>query len=490
MRCRLAPGQPSGARAFGTYRNDESGCSVWVLYSGGRLVNDLLALFRKAGSSQPRVIPHASRDPRYAQSAILRLSFQVISSAPVKRAEAPLCRALDAGSSPVRTRVLHVNSGNLYGGVETILVTLARLRDLCPAMESHFALCHTGRLSRELLEAGVAVELVGQVRVSRPWTVWRARRRLIEILRREKFDMVICHMPWSMVVFGQAVRASGQRLGFWAHTIHTGRHWLERLARLTKPDLAIASSSFMQAGLSNIFPDVPMGIVHPPITLKETSEVEKWRSNIRQQQGVSEDTVVILQVSRMEAGKGHYLHLEALERLKHLDIPWVCWMVGGAQRPQEQEYLRQLRQAAVGFGLSERVRFLGERADVPELLAAADIFCQPNKTPESFGIVFIEALWAGRPVVSTAMGGALEIIDESCGLLVEPENIAGLAESLRRLIESRELRPRLGSGGAARARQLCDPAAQMERLRKLSQLASPDSTGHELVPAGPGTSKP
>jgi glycosyltransferase involved in cell wall biosynthesis len=179
----------------------------------------------------------------------------------------------------------------------------------------------------------------------------------------------------------------------------------------------------------------------------------------------------------MEAGKGHYLHLAALERLKDLDIPWICWMVGGAQRPQEQEYLHQLRQTADGFGLAERVRFLGERADVPELLAAADIFCQPNKTPESFGIVYIEALWAERPVVSTAMGGALEIIDESCGVLVQPENIAGLAESLRRLIESRELRRRLGSGGAARARQLCDPAAQMEKLRKLSQLASPDSAG-------------
>src|SRR5580658_8787179 len=100
------------------------------------------------------------------------------------------------------TKVLHINSGNLYGGVESILVTLARLRDLCPGMEPHFALCHQGRLSRELAEAGVPVVELAKVRISRPWTVWRARRLLRELLAREHFDLVICHMPWSMAIFG------------------------------------------------------------------------------------------------------------------------------------------------------------------------------------------------------------------------------------------------------------------------------------------------
>src|ERR1700688_663698 len=81
-------------------------------------------------------------------------------------------------------RVLHVHSGNLFGGVETILLTLAQLRDLCPGMHCHFALCHEGRLSRELREAGSSVQILGGVRMSRPWTVWRARRSLSEILRR------------------------------------------------------------------------------------------------------------------------------------------------------------------------------------------------------------------------------------------------------------------------------------------------------------------
>jgi glycosyltransferase involved in cell wall biosynthesis len=372
------------------------------------------------------------------------------------------------GSGQDRLRVLHVNSGNLYGGVETLLVTLARLRHLCEGMEPQFALCHEGRLSRELLAAGVAVHQLGKVRISRPWTVWRARRRLRELLSEEQFDLVICHMPWSLVVFGDTVRRAGQTLGFWAHSQHTGRGWLERLARGVKPDLAISNSRYTEAGMAGLFPEVAREVVYPPIELSPPTQTEQWRSTVRQQQGVSADDVVIIQVSRLEAWKGHTLHLQALSLLKDVE-GWVCWFVGGPQKPDEKAYLRALEKTAAELGITDRVQFLGQRSDVPRLLAAADIFCQPNLKPEPFGIVYVESLWANRPVVTTDMGGAAEIIDSSCGLLVKGENPASLAESLLRLIQSPELRGRLGKAGAARAHQLCDPAAQMKKLRDLAQ---------------------
>src|SRR5436309_8489644 len=105
-------------------------------------------------------------------------------------------------------RVLHVNSGNRYGGVETILVTLARHRHLCPHMEPSFALAYEGRLSDELLAAGVPVHHLGRTRSSRPWTVWRARHRLRKLIQEKGFDLVICHGPWSQAIFAPAVRSS------------------------------------------------------------------------------------------------------------------------------------------------------------------------------------------------------------------------------------------------------------------------------------------
>jgi glycosyltransferase involved in cell wall biosynthesis len=146
-------------------------------------------------------------------------------------------------------------------------------------------------------------------------------------------------------------------------------------------------------------------------------------------------------------------------------------MAGGAQRPHEAQYLQELQAQAQELGIADRVQFLGQRADVPSLLVAADIHCQPNTGPEPFGIAFVEALYAGLPVVTTAMGGGLEIVDESCGKLVAPDDANALSQVLRSLITNPGERTALATGGLARADQLSNPARQMTRLHDLlSQL--------------------
>jgi glycosyltransferase involved in cell wall biosynthesis len=114
--------------------------------------------------------------------------------------------------------------------------------------------------------------------------------------------------------------------------------------------------------------------------------------------------------------------------------------------------------------IDKRVRFLGQRSDVRRLLAAADIYCQPNTSPDSFGLTFVEGLLAQLPVVTTAMGGALEIVDSSCGVLVQPHDSGALATCLRHLILDPDWRSSLGSAGPCRARRLCDPASQMRKV--------------------------
>jgi glycosyltransferase involved in cell wall biosynthesis len=75
------------------------------------------------------------------------------------------------------------------------------------------------------------------------------------------------------------------------------------------------------------------------------------------------------------------------------------------------------------------------------------------------------------PVMTTAIGGALEIVDGSCGILVAPDDPAALAAALGRLIEDRELCARLGAAGPARAAALCDPRGQLQALvRALTKL--------------------
>ena len=80
-------------------------------------------------------------------------------------------------------RVLHLTSGNMYGGIESALTSLARLKHLAPHLEPEFAVCFPGRQKEELIAAGVRVHDVGAIRISRPWTILAARARLRRLLR-------------------------------------------------------------------------------------------------------------------------------------------------------------------------------------------------------------------------------------------------------------------------------------------------------------------
>jgi len=366
-------------------------------------------------------------------------------------------------------RVLHVHSGNLFGGIETMMLAMVRHRELCGELEPSFALCFKGRLAEELAGLGAEIHDLGEVKIRRLDSVWRARQQLAALLRGRHFDVVITHSSWSQAVFGPVIREAGLPLVNYLHGLTDEIHWLERLARRTPPDLLIANSRFTAGKAKKLYPHVPCEVVYPlfaPAVSSQTNLTREIKSCVRAELNTDDCAIVIIQVSRMEAWKGHKLHLQALGLLRHVPN-WVCWQVGGAHGSQETDYLGELKMLAKDLGIADRVRFLGERKDVPRLLAAADIHCQPNLSPEPFGLTFVEALAAGLPVVTTAMGGALEIMDDSCGLLTPPGNWQALANVLERLIEHPDLRGRFGAAGRIRARQLGDARQQLERIRNL-----------------------
>lgn len=361
-------------------------------------------------------------------------------------------------------RVLHLCAGNLYGGIERIVAECAASRGLCRAMSPSVAVCFDGRLASEVEAAGVRCTRLGAVRVSRPWTITAARRALARLLDADRPHVVICHSSWMFALAAPVVRggAGAATLVLWLHDLVSGRPWVERWAGLTLPDLVISNSRFAAATVPAMYPAVPRCVLYAPVAAGGAAAAGRARTRLEL---AAEDGVpVILIASRFEAWKGHRDLIAAAARIVE---PWRLWIAGVPQRKGEEEYARSLRALVSSLGIEDRVRFLGERTDVPALMRAADIHCQPNSGPEPFGLAFVEALYAGLPVVTTAMGGALEIVTDACGRLVPPGDPEALVQALRTLVIDGDARRRLGAAGPARAAGLCDPARQLARLAAL-----------------------
>jgi glycosyltransferase involved in cell wall biosynthesis len=354
-------------------------------------------------------------------------------------------------------------------------------------VEHEFAVCFQGKLARELTRVGARLHHLGPVRLTRPATVRSARAALAALLQPRQatqstgpapatgstgFDRIVCHAPWAQGILGGVARRAGVPLVFWAHDVMTGRHWTERLARRVPPDLVICNSHFTASTLGSLYPRVPAAVAYCPVEMRRSPVNVEERRLTRVSLNTPERAIAIILASRSERWKGHTVLLEALSYLR--DVPnWVWWQVGGAQRPAEAAFLDSLRELANRFGIFDRVRWIGERDDVPRLLAAADLYCQPNLGPEPFGVAFVEALAAGLPVVTVGRGGVCEIVDDSCGVLVPPQDPRALAAELKQLIEDDGRRARLAAAAPARARRLCDPAIALRRLADLLSAMTP-----------------
>lgn len=352
-------------------------------------------------------------------------------------------------------RVLHVAAGNLYGGVERILEETAA--HVPPGSRHAFALSFTGRLSAALDADGAERHDLGPARFSRPLTVWRARRRLKPIA--ERYDCVVAHSPWAFALAAPVLPAAARVL--FAHDALDGSHWTERRVSRLEPRMIVCNSDYTSRAVGAWLPRVRRAVVLPPVS--RSNIAPESRAAVRREFGATDGTAVILIASRFERWKGH---ADLLRAAASLTGPWAIWIAGAPQRPHEAEYERELRAVADRIG---RVTFLGERRDMPRIFAAADIHCQPNTHPEPFGIAFVEALYAALPVVTFDFGGASEVLTAECGVLLPPGDHAGLARTLQRLIDAPALRRTMGEAGPARARALCDPAAQVARLESVLQ---------------------
>lgn len=356
-------------------------------------------------------------------------------------------------------RLLHVTGGDVYGGIERMIATLASTE--ASGVRQAVAASPANRLSAELARLGVDVAPLPFARASRPLSVMTGRRAFASLLHARKADAVIFHGSWTHAMFARTARAHGSLVVFWQHAPIVTPTWLDRWASRTTPDLQIANSRFTASAPA--FPSVPAKVIHCPVKAEIFPAAS--RNATRAALGASDRDVVVLMAARFEAWKGHAVLIDAARLLR--SRPLKFWIAGGAQRLSERAYAAQLERQAADSGLQASVALLGDRADIPALMRAADIYCQPNTAPEPFGVAIAEAMHAGLPSVVSRGGGAVELIDERSGCLTDPGDAPGVAASIARLADDGAARLRMGRAAAARAAELTDPRGRLSDLIQL-----------------------
>ncbi|MHB9146441.1 MAG: glycosyltransferase family 4 protein [Symbiobacteriia bacterium] len=204
---------------------------------------------------------------------------------------------------------------------------------------------------------------------------------------------------------------------------------------------------------------------------------------------------VILCLARMTAEKGHLNLLASLALLKHERTDFTCWLAGdGGLRRSIEARTREL-------GLEDTVVFLGDRRDVPNLLALADIVVLPS-LHDNMPYAVVEAQLAGKPVVASRVGGLPEMVEDGVtGLLVPANDASALAGQLNELLSNDAKREQLGRQAAAWGRPHWDPGRMIQDVlavyHEARHAARPrvhhllaEREGPEATPLQPGVFGP
>ncbi len=275
----------------------------------------------------------------------------------------------------------------------------------------------------------------------------KAYRELKQLIDREKFDLIHCHTPAVSMLTRLAARKSRRNgcvvmytcHGFHFHNASPKKNWLlyypvERfLSRYCDYIVTINKEDFERAKTfhcANVRYIPSVGV-----DIKKIQQLSIDRTAKRALIGVPADKILIISAGELIERKNHEVIIRALAEVNNRDIYYAI-----AGKGPLMDYLKNL---ATDLGLADRVLLLGFRTDVFELYHAADISAFPSKI-EGLGLAGVEAMAAGVPLISSNVHGILDyVIDGETGFAVDPKDVDGYAEAIKRLATDGALRERM-----------------------------------------------
>ena len=311
--------------------------------------------------------------------------------------------------------------------------------------------CYAGTaLHRHAIESGVDVLALNCGR-----RIWRAITPLIRFVKERGVEVIHAHNGRTMGAAAAVGSMTKARLVATQHFIHPHH------VSLSGPKAAVLGTAHsLAAGRFTYFIAISDAVREAMVRRREVDparisvvpngvklhEASKNGSadSVRKTLGIEKSRPLVLYLGRLESEKDVYSLVTAIALVKAAVPECICVIAGeGAQRAQLEAHAR-------GLNTGDSIRFLGFRSDGHALLDAADLLVLPSPE-EPFGLVLLEAMAAGKPVIAVRQGGPLDIVvHRTTGFLVAPRSAAEIASAIVELVKQPELRESMGASARQR----------------------------------------
>lgn len=352
-------------------------------------------------------------------------------------------------------RILQVNKFYYpyIGGVEKVVQQLSEEMLKVPGVENEVLACHLSGVDKTGTIRGVHVTLAGSIRKVLGMPVSPSFPRLFERLIREK-DIVDFHMPFPLAAWCLGkLKTYGTRVVVHYHSDIVRQRWLRRVYEpafkrlLDRADAIIVSSPNLRDGSELLRTHKDKCFVIPfMVSLPNVGQVPPVRAAaLKEHLGIPAETPVVLYVGRFVYYKGLQYLVEAMA-----GVDAALLLVGDGPLKGE------LAQTAQRVGIAQRTFWKSGVADedLADFYALADLFVLPSShSTEAYGIVQMEALASGLPVVNTNLPTGVPWVskDGETGLTVRPLDSEALCNAINQILKNPDLNARFKAAALKRA---------------------------------------
>ncbi len=342
-------------------------------------------------------------------------------------------------------RIVHTEASEGLGGQE--LRVLAELQWM--RAQGHAVWLSApphAKIFERAAAAGIPVEPLDTRRWKLPSEVFR----FASWLRANRIDVLNTHSSRDAWIGGLAGRFARTPLVIRSRHIEVAypHRWQSALINDAWADAVVTTSERISQGLIRDLQLDPARVQCIPTGIDLQKFNPEVTSALRAELGIALDVPLVGMVSVIRSWKGHPILFTAAQKVLE-KIPNAQFLIVG-DGPCMQWYPDQVRE----LGLADKIRFLGHREDVPNVLAALDVVVLPSTAHEGIPQILLQAQASGKAIAASRVGGIPEIIeDQKTGLLVPPKDPDALAEALMRLLGDKALRDRLGHAAALYARE-------------------------------------